>query len=157
MVSSEAASWTSPHSLSSLDSCAVLELLWSSLTSEVPFTSGWERPSGSFPSAGRVRVTSGLPSSKEQYQLHFAILKKEVALTSAVIKDLSFLLFLFTCAWARICGGSTGSAASGSSVTSAGAWDALHRPISYLCISTVQDGSRREGAPPQRLLLCTQS
>lgn len=67
------------------------------LTSEVHFTCGWERPLGSFPSAGRVRVTSGLPSGKEQCRLHFAILKKEVALRRCPSPQLSrtFLFFYF--------------------------------------------------------------
>lgn len=68
------------------------------LTSEVHFTCGWERPLGSFPSAGRVRVTSGLPSGKEQCQLHFCYFEEgsraaTLPLTSAVIR--TFLFFYF--------------------------------------------------------------
>lgn len=83
--------------ISSLDSCAVLELsdLCYLLTSEVHLTCGWERPLGALPSAGRVRLTSGLPSTKEQYQLHFAILKKEVALRRCPSPQQSSRTFLF--------------------------------------------------------------
>lgn len=65
------------------------------LTSEVHFTCGWERPLGSLPSAGRVRLTSGLPSSEEQCQLHFAILKKEITLRLCPSPQPSSRTFLF--------------------------------------------------------------